>query len=61
MKFHPGDIVIDREDLRLRTRGKVMIVIESYRARKDQGTYYRVLSSEGLEFRHESQIRAVKD
>ena len=61
MKFQPGDIVIDREDLRLRTRGKVMIVIESYRARKDQGTYYRVLCSEGLEFRHESQIRAVKD
>ena len=63
MKFKPGDIVVAKKGTVLRDRrgGKVMIVIESFRARKDQGTYYRVLCGDTLEFRHEAQLCKIKD
>lgn len=60
-RFHPGDLVVFKSGIIPSKRdGKVMVVLESYAYRRDQGVYYRVICDGELQIQHSSQLQKVK-
>lgn len=61
IKFLQGDLVTFKKGKVLpHLEDRVMIVLESYKARKDQGIYYRVICNGEMSLHHSSQLKKVR-